>query len=257
MLRIIKALALASLPVFFSANTFADERGDVRAQLEPKGYLYGIGLGLSQEIYKGYDRRVIPLPILGYRGEKLSVYGPFVSYELLELGDVELEVQASPRFQGFDESDSDIFLGMEERDFSMDLGANLKYERDNWKLSVGFLRDIFNKSDGLELKAKIAKAYKFGPIFFEPNLSISHLDKNHVDYYYGVRDFEVTKSRALYQGDSAINQSIGFSVSTPIFFGGFTQLAIDYTMFDSSITDSPLVERNNNLSMRLLFSKFF
>ncbi|WP_404394028.1 MipA/OmpV family protein [Pseudoalteromonas phenolica] len=257
MLRIIKALALASLPVFFSANTFADERGDVRAQLEPKGYLYGIGLGLSQEIYKGYNRRVIPLPILGYRGEKLSVYGPFVSYELLELGDVELEVQASPRFQGFDESDSDIFLGMEERDFSMDLGAYLKYERDNWKLSVGFLRDIFNKSDGLELKAKIAKAYKFGPIFFEPNLSISHLDKNHVDYYYGVRDFEVTQSRALYQGDSAINQSIGFSVSTPIFFGGFTQLAIDYTMFDSSITDSPLVERDNNLSMRLLFSKFF
>ena len=173
MLRIIKALALASLPVFFSANTFADERGDVRAQLEPKGYLYGIGLGLSQEIYKGYNRRVIPLPILGYRGEKLSVYGPFVSYELLELGDVELEVQASPRFQGFDESDSDIFLGMEERDFSMDLGANLKYERDNWKLSVGFLRDIFNKSDGLELKAKIAKAFKFGPIFFEPNLSIN------------------------------------------------------------------------------------
>jgi outer membrane protein len=257
MLRILKAFALAALPVFFSANTLADERGDVRAQLEPKGYLYGIGLGLSQEIYKGYDRRVIPLPILGYRGEKLSVYGPFVSYELLELGDVEFEVQASPRFQGFDESDSDVFIGMEERDFSMDFGANLKYERDNWKLSVGFLRDMFNKSDGLELKAKIAKAYKFGPIFFEPNLSVSHLDKNHVDYYYGVREFEVTQNRAFYQGDSAVNQSIGFSVSTPIFFGGFTQLAVDYTMYDSSITDSPLVERDSNLSMRLLFSKFF
>lgn len=257
MLRIIKGLALALLPVIFSSNVSADERGDVRAQLEPKGYLYGIGLGLSQEIYKGYGNRVTPLPILGYRGDKLSVYGPFVSYEVLELGDIEFEVQASPRFQGFDESDSDVFIGMEERDFAMDLGANFKYERDNWKLSIGFLHDIFNKSDGYEAKAKIGKAYRFGPIFFEPNLSISRLDKNHVDYYYGVKDYEATQNRALYEGDSAINQSIGFSVSTPIFFGGFTQIAIDYTMYDSSITDSPLVERDNNLGMRLLFSKFF
>ena len=118
-------------------------------------------------------------------------------------------------------------------------------------------RYIFNKSEGYEVKAKIGKAYRFGPVFFEPNLSINHLDKNHVDYYYGVRDFEVTQNRALYKGDSAINQSIGLSVSTPIFFGGFTQLAIDYTIYDSSITDSPLVDRDNNLSMRLLFSKFF
>ena len=62
--------------------------------------------------------RVIPLPILGYRGDRLSVLGPFVSYDVLNQRDgIKLSAQASPRFQGFDSSDSDVFIGMDERDF--------------------------------------------------------------------------------------------------------------------------------------------
>ena len=101
------------LIIVFTTPLFADERGDVRAQLEPKGFLYGFGLGVSKEIYQGYDRRVIPLPILGYRSDKLAIYGPFLSYEVLEFNDIEIEALASTRFQGFDDSDSDIFIGMD------------------------------------------------------------------------------------------------------------------------------------------------
>ena len=257
MRRIISLHTLVFILVLLSPSSFADERGDVRAQLEPKGFLYGIGIGVSQEIYKGYDRRFIPLPILGYRGDKLSIYGPFISYELLELSDLEMVIKTAPRFQGFDESDSDIFKGMTERDISMDVGADIKYERENWKLSVGFMHDLFNKSDGYELSAKVAKAFRFGPVFVEPNLSVSHLDNNHVNYYYGVRENEISKDRDFYQGKSALNKTIGVSVSTPILFGGFTQLALDYTVFDSTIYDSPLVERDNSISFRLLYSRFF
>lgn len=58
---------------------FADgNRGEVRERIEPKGCLYGFGLGINQEIYAGYDYRVIPLPIIGYRGDNFRVLGPFV-----------------------------------------------------------------------------------------------------------------------------------------------------------------------------------
>ncbi|KAF7786464.1 outer membrane protein [Pseudoalteromonas rubra] len=249
----IGTLLVASLPL--QAQT--DERGAARAQLEPKGFLYGIGLGVSEEIYQGYDRRVIPLPILGYRGDKLSVLGPFISYEMLEVNDIEILLQAAPRFQGFDESDSDVFKGMAERDFSMDAGLGIRYERNNWKFNISAVHDVLDKSDGYELSTGLGKVFKSGPFFYEPSLTISHLDSNHVDYYYGVRLNEATNMRPYYQGDNATNVALGFSVSTPIFFDGFTQLAFDYTWFDDSITDSPLVDSDGSFSVRLLFSKFF
>jgi outer membrane protein len=243
--------------LFLSSLAVADERGADRAELEPNGFLYGFGLGVNKEIYKGFDRRVIPLPIIGYRGDDLSIYGPFLNYDVLQVADIELQVIASPRFQGFDDSDSDIFIGMEKREFSMDAGLGAKYERNNWKIGFSALHDILNRSGGYELQAKLSKVFKSGPVFYEPNLSVNYLDKDHVDYYYGVRANEVSNTRSFYQGEAAVNTAIGFSVSTPIFLGGFTQLAIDYNLYDNAITDSPLVEDDSNISFRLLFSKMF
>lgn len=234
-----------------------DERGDNRARLEPKGFLYGFGLGLSGEIYEGYDRRVIPLPILGYRGDNFEVLGPFASYDAYSANDVDFMLKLAPRFQGFDDGDSDIFIGMDERDFSMDAGFGVGYERNNWKTDISAMFDIFGKSKGHEISAKVGKVMRYGPVFFEPNAQVSYVDEKHVDYYYGVRAHEVTEDRAAYQGSSAVNYSLGFSVSTPILFDGFTMLALDYTWYDDSITDSPLVDQDTNFNLRLLYSAFF
>ena len=208
---------LIFLSLLFCSNVFADERGADRAELEPNGFLYGFGLGVDKEIYKGYDRRVIPLPIIGYRGDDLSIYGPFLIYDMAEVADIEFQVLVSPRFQGFDDSDSDIFIGMEPRKFSMDAGLGAKYERNNWRVSSPAVHDILDRSGGYELQAKLGKVFRNGPVFYEPNLSVSYLDKDHVDYYYGVRANEVTDTRSFYQGKAAVNTAIGFSVSTPIF----------------------------------------
>lgn len=255
--RNVSFLIVGASALFCAQQVVADERGEVRERLEPKGFLYGFGFGINQELYKGYDRRVIPLPILGYRGDRLSVLGPFVSYDLLQQEGVKLAVQASPRFQGFDSSDSDIFVGMDERDFSFDAGLGLKYEKDDWNVGLSSMFDVLNKSDGYELKASLGRAFKSGPIFYEPSISVSYLDANHVNYYYGVGAHEATSSRPTYQTDSAVNTTIGFSIATPIFFDGFTRLSIDYTWNDATIADSPLVDTDTNLSLRLLYSRFF
>lgn len=234
-----------------------ENRGDNRERIEPKGFLYGIGIGLNQEPYKGFDYRFIPLPILGYRSENFSVLGPFVTYDALSFGDIEITLQAAPRFQGFDESDSDIFANMDERKFSMDAGIGVKYERNDWKINFTGMADILGRSDGYQLKTNIGRVFRKGPIFFEPNLSVSYLDDNHVDYYYGVKAHEVNPNTYQYSGESTVNTTLGFSVATPIFLEGFTRIAIDHTWYGSGITDSPLVDEKRSWGARLLFSKFF
>lgn len=235
----------------------ASQRGENRARVEPMGFLYGAALGVQREIYQDYDRRVIPLPILGYRGEKLRVFGPFISYEILSAGDFRFSAQAKPRFGGFDESDSDIFEGMEEREFSMDIGLGLNYERDNWKFEVSGLHDALDRSNGTEYSASLGKVVRVGSLFVEPRVGLSYLDSRHVDYYYGVNESEATNFRPEYEGDNALNSSLGVSVTTTKLFDGLTRFSLDNTWFDSSITDSPLTDSDSSLSLRISFAKFF
>lgn len=254
----IKILAIFFLSTIISTSVLSKEnRGNAREQVEPIGYLYGLGIGINQEIYKGYNYRFIPLPILGYRGENFRVLGPFISYDAIQFSDLEITLQVAPRFQGFDNSDSYIFENMTDRKFSMDAGIGLTYEKNNWKIGLSSMFDVLGRSKGFEAKTNLSKVFSAGPIFFEPSISISYLDDNHVNYYYGVNENEVNNNTYQYQGSSAVNTTIGFSVATPILLGGFTQLALDYTWYNSSITDSPLVQDKTNLSARLLFSKFF
>ncbi|MFT5838230.1 MAG: outer membrane protein [Flavobacteriales bacterium] len=255
---LLSAVVLLIATALPSVNVLADEnRGDARERIEPKGFLYGFGLSASQETYKGYDYRVIPLPIVGYRGDNFSVLGPFVSYDALKLLDINLTLQVAPRFQGFDDSDSAIFENMSERKFSMDAGLGLNYEKEDWKIGISSMFDVLGRSKGYEAKANFSRVFNKGPLFFEPSLSLSYLDSNHVDYYYGVKANETNALTSQYEGQSALNTTVGFSVATPMFLGGFTQLSFDYTWFDSSITDSPLVENDTSLGVRLIFSKFF
>src|SRR5210317_704572 len=94
--------------LLLTASAAAEEakRGENRARIEPYGFIYGGAIGIRSEIYVGYDRRVILLPILGYRGEKLRIFGPFVNYEAYRDGALGFDVILSPRFSGFKESDS-------------------------------------------------------------------------------------------------------------------------------------------------------
>jgi outer membrane protein len=168
-----------------------------------------------------------------------------------------LTLQIAPRFQGFDDSDSAIFENMSERKFSLDAGLGLNYEKQDWKVGISSMFDVLGRSKGFEAKANVSRVFNHGPLFFEPSLSLSYLDSNHVDYYYGVKANETNALTSQYEGQSALNTTLGFSVATPIFLDGFTQLSFDYTWFDSVITDSPLVEDDTSLGVRLIFSKFF
>lgn len=246
-------VAAASPPLAASE----DERGENRRRIEPRGFLWGGALGIRREIYKDYDRRIIPLPIIGYRGEKLEVYGPFASYEFYESGGFGISAIASPRFAGFDESDSDIFEGMDDREFSMDAGVRFNYEFDDWKVELASLHDVLGRSEGNEVTTRLGRVFRTGPVFIEPAIGLSYLDSNHVDYYYGVAEDEATDDRPAFEGEQAWNSTIGVSFITPIFFDGLTQFAIQKTSFDSSITDSPLTDSDAGLEYFIAFSKFF
>lgn len=168
-LRPLALVAVCSLPLI---STVASAEQNRSAE-PPQGFLYGVGVGINQEIYRGYKRRVIPLPLVGYRGEKLSVYGPFVSYELATANDVSLSAKLTPRFAGYDGGDSDVFLGM-KRKSSLDAGLGLQYRIDNWTLDTEVLTDVLGNSNGQEAKLKFSYGLRFGPLQVSPEVGVSY-----------------------------------------------------------------------------------
>ncbi|WP_240224223.1 MipA/OmpV family protein [Rheinheimera hassiensis] len=223
----------------------------------PQGFSYGVGVGVNQEIYQGYSNRTIPLPIIGYQGDRLTVYGPFVSYKLLDLGNISFSAKLAPRFAGFDESDSAVFSGMAKRKDSIDGGIGMQLRQDSWKFEAQTVFDLLGNSKGQESKVSVGYSYRAGPIIIEPQFGVSYSDSKLVDYYYGVRPDEATAQRPAYKADGAVSYNAGVSFSTALFFGGMTRLGVEHHWYGSSISDSPLTDRDTGLSAFLSWSRLF
>jgi len=222
----------------------------------PKGFVYGAGISQQQQIYKGFDQRTIAIPLLGYVGEKFNVFGPFISYSMIKNDNWKFDLNLSPRFSGYDENDSDFFVGMKDRKDSLDAGFTAKYNPNQWSYQFKALTDVLSNSNGTDVEFNLARKFKVNYLTIEPSISINHLDQNLTDYYYGVQTDEATENRAFYEGASTVNKSLKLSLSHPVPIG-LVRLDLDNTWYGSGITDSPLVEDDKALGLRLFFIGFF
>jgi len=242
--------------------TQAEDGSDKNSERSPErkhqsGFFYGAMLGFNNEIYKGVDSNFTAFPLVGYRSDRFNFLGPFISYRLLNSGNYELKSILRYRFAGYDDTDSDTFIGMDDRDSSLDLGLGISYKQEHWTAKFDVLHDVIGSSNGFELNGSIGKTFFFGPIFIEPNFGVSYWDNQYVDYYYGVEAYEANANRLEYQGKYALNKKLGLNISTPIFLGGFTRLSLEQAFYATSISKSPLTDKDTRFSLRLTFSRFF
>lgn len=249
-------LGIASLSssLLLSSAVFAQQPQNAQ---QPQGWMWGFGVAASQDVYTDFDNRIVPIPIIGYTGEKLRVYGPFVGYQLFQQDGFTLDAQLVPVFAGYEEDDSAVFTGMENRDFSYAAGIGLNYNTGGWVYSLSTNADILGKFDGYQASARIGKQFRIDQYMIEPSIGVNYQDSNYVDYYYGVRPEEATAFRSAYNGDGALNTEIRIAVSTRQFFKGMTRLELGATFFDDSISDSPLTDDDTSLNAMLVYTRFF
>ena len=235
----------------------------VKAELEgkkpaPQGWFYGFGFGYSESIYKGKGEKYTFIPAIGYIGEKLTVAGPFASYTLYEESVLSAELKAAVRFDGYESDDSTFLQGMDDRDNSIDGGFSLGYQpKEIARFELQYTHDLLSKHKGSETRARISRQFKRGPFFFIPEVSVSYLDSDLVDYYYGVTLQESIAARAFYEGKGTLNYQTNFNISTPIFLGGFTRIDFGYTWFGDDITNSPIVDKKEGYSVRFGYTRYF
>jgi outer membrane protein len=223
--------------IFGITNTLSGELIDKE---ELKGSILGLGALYSTQPYTDVDEDVWVVPLIKGRYKRFYVDGKSFGYILNDNEEFEFSVLAKPRLMGYEDSDSPVLAGMDDREWSIDAGLRFKWNNQFFTLSITALNDILNEHQGQEINCMVSREFKEG--LFTPRMGVRYLSDDIVDYYYGVLGNEATPSRPVYTAEATLNYFGGFTVSIPIGEKWAVIGDFEYESLGSEIEDSPIVD---------------
>jgi outer membrane protein len=237
-------------------NAHAQQRGTDGPGHGPddhEGSSWGFGLAVvnSQKPYKGMDRETKALPMISFENKYVKVGGLGLEIKLpsLDLGDssrVKFSFVGKGEMSGYEASDSPFLAGMAERKGGFWAGAKAEWENDLVEVSAQWTADASGDSKGQHFSLGLEKNFFLNKQWMlVPHVTAHWLDKNYVDYYYGVRTSEKTASRAAYTGKAGVNVEAGLRAMYHIDQNHGVLLDVSVTSLSKGIKDSSLVDRSN------------
>ncbi|MBC8469094.1 MAG: MipA/OmpV family protein [Planctomycetes bacterium] len=212
-------------------------------------FLVGGGAIITKNPYKGIDTEIHGIPIIIYKTERFSLYGPRMSYLLFEDDGWEISSLAKVRFEGYEESDSRYLRGMDDREWTLELGGSLSKTFMLGKLTADFGTDILNEHKGHELRLSYSYDFrdmlKIPALTLTPNIGVNYRSRQLNDYYYGVRASEVIAGRPeYYVGDSTglmAGVRLNYTLSENLSLMGM----ISFEWLGDEIKNSPIVDEDH------------
>lgn len=210
----------------------------------------GIGAASSQDPYTNIDRESDALPLIYYENTYVMVFGPTAELKLpgLRISDTQrfnFSIVATYDESGYEEGDARILDGMDDRDGGFWAGAKVEWENEVVNVSAEWLADASGDSEGQQASLGLERTWEFGEhIMLTPWVAATWLDKDYVDYYFGVRDSEARFDRPTYDGKSTVNTEIGVRGTYMFDQRHSVFLDLEAVRLGSEIKDSPLVDRS-------------
>ena len=213
----------------------------------PESNRFAVGLAtfVGESPYRGADPRLIPVPVLAYRGPRFQLQGIRASYRLWQHPYCSLSSVAQWRFSAFDANDSPALAGMEDRSATVDAGLRLAGPRFlPLETGIEVRGDTLGVYDGGVAAVDIGWRFVGKQGFLRPGIRLEWLSSRLSNYLYGVRPDESLAERPAYSPDSSLQAGADVLWVRP--FANrweFTALA-GMTWLDSEATRSPIVDKS-------------
>lgn len=217
-----------------------------------EGSQWGLGIGLGSESrpYRGVDNHVAVLPLVLYENRWIHFFGNTLDFKLGTFDQFSFTLRAKYALNdGYKSSDSVALHGMDERKGSAWGGVAGTWDNPYAKLSLEWL--TAGSTKGNTVKLGVERSFPVGAFQLTPHLSTTWMDSKYVNYYYGVKQSEVTADRAAYTGKSTTNIEFGVRADYPLTRNQIITLDIGDLQRGSGIKDSPLVDKLSAASVRL------
>ncbi len=227
------------------------------AHAEPGDFSLGLGAAISESPYAGVGTQVNPIPLINYEGERFYVKGITAGYHLINTGSFSLDAILALQMDGIDRDDfgrrelarnginRDV---LEDRDNGIDAGLVAKLRGTAGQLEAVARNDISGASDGYSVNLEYAYPFSWGNTRFKPNIGVSHMSGNLVDYYYGTLKEEEQRGIARYRPGSATVSYVGLGFSQPLGKQWEVSGNLRYSALPDELSDSPLVEHDTDSS---------
>lgn len=206
----------------------------------------GMAVRAEREIYKGVGTELEPTPFFLYENGPLEIlsYDDFSVLIKLYRGDV-FSVGVGGTLQieeGYDPGDSADLKGMDDLHTLYSADIELEVERGPWEIGLELSQDASGENDGQEIELVIGYETAVAGFSLRPELSLTWLSADTVDYFYGVAPHESREGRPVYKPGSDFELEAGLRVMRPI-GRGFTLIGlVGVSTFGREIQDSPLVD---------------
>ena len=212
---------------------------------------WGVGLGIISEdegyTELGSDSMAIPILIINYGN--FYLLGPKFGYQLYGNDNYTFGLTGNYRLDGYEADDSPYLMGMDDRDGTLDVGVEYSYDTGFGKIGLGVVADTLGTHEGYQADISYSYPINFDNGQLSPYIGAQYRSDDLVNYYYGVKSTEVTQTRQFYQADSAVNLVMG--IKSTWFSGPHHRFVamLDFTVFDDSIKDSPIIDANHASNM--------
>jgi len=189
------------------------------------------------------DNPLNVLPAVLYIGNRVQIQGPFVQIGLLGSGRTRLAGTVSYRQATYEEQDSPILSGMQNRRATAMAGLRLQINTQaGINLSAGYQLDALDRIGGDEGRLTAARTIPWERFRFTPSISLNYMLPRLTRHDYGVSTKEATPERPAYRPGTALNPEIGFSIFAEITPNIMGALISSVEWFDRSIRQSPIVD---------------
>lgn len=227
------------LGTFLAATAHAEEN--------ESSFMLGLGISSEDSIYKGVGRETEVMPMIAYEKGRLSIFGPSVSYNVIENDAFEVSVLAQYRMDGYDASDSTDLVGMANREGAFELGAVISYENEYGEWSAQTQADVSNEHEGYELELGWERQVQLSQNWsLVPEASITYRSDDMNTYYYGVTAAEATAQRAAYTAGGDTIYEIGVNAQYAIDQQQSIHIGASYQQFGDEISNSSIVEDDSS-----------
>ncbi len=208
----------------------------------------GAGVIITKDPYKGIDTQSRGIPFFLYRTNKLSIYGPMMSYSLFEDEYWQIKALAKVRFEGYEQDDSSFLQGMDDRQWTLEMGGSLSRILTIGNITTDLAADILNEHKGYELR--LYYSYDFRNIFkipaltVTPNIGLAYRSRQLNDYYYGVRESEAIAGRPAYNVGDSTGLMSGLRVNYKLSEKLSLMSLISFEWLDDEIRNSPIIDED-------------
>ncbi len=203
------------------------------------------GIGDVGSIDNDNDSKYDLMPFYFYEGKYLFAHGSTAGVHLFDDGRFKLDALVAYRFDRLEPERDDFFIGVEEREQSLDGGFRAAYRSDWGKLSLSWVTDLQDNHNGDEIDLTYRYRW-FGERWsVSPYASYIYSNSDLTGYYYGVSEEEAREDLPVYRPGSAATARIG--INTTYRWSNRLRLFANVSLdkLDDEVSDSPLVDEDS------------